>query len=478
MKFRSTFIAVTLSLGSALLSQSFAKNASPTSNRTVTGTEIVHYKDANVPIDLSGVPVAAYVPNGAGGYNVIQGSGTSAGTFSIANVPTGGYLLQLGSSYLATSASAVDADYLIDERSTGVRANPGTTVTFDLTNLHAWQSTDVFEMVCPNNGEYNVYPGTVGETSFTGSFNYFGHLSDASQGDKNYILQLITQNVRGYPFTAAGRGFLATFTQQQGSNTLIDGRLATIPQTHSFEANINGADLTAQALAANPNALLADTVVVLDVYPGSLAQGENTSTSDLLDYDASAGQPFLTNNADLGKVSYGNPFPPSSWPLFDVYSWVSYALYVAPGATNAAAITAQATGYNTSLPTPSSPIRPLIGVVTNPTINGVNFFTDQVGTGLTPTLKWSVPGLGKATFYDVQIFELSNDSGNTNTVQIASIRTSGTTLAVPQGLLASGFGYVFLIRPWYSPGTNLSKYPYVYGPTLAIADVISGLMQP
>jgi len=217
---------------------------------------------------------------------------------------------------------------------------------------------------------------------------------------------------------------------------------------------------------------------VLDVYPGSLARGENTSTSDLLDYDSSSGQPFLTNNADLGKVSYGNPFPPSSWPLFDAYSWVSYALYVAPGATNPAAINAQATGYNTSLPTASSPIKPLVGVVTNPTISGVNFFSDQIGVGLTPTLKWSPPALGKATYYDVLVFQLSNDSGNTDTAKIASIRTAGTTLSIPQGLLASGFGYVFLIRPWYAPGTNFAKYPYVLGPTFAIADVMSGLVQP
>jgi len=228
-----------------------SRTLDPASTRTVTGTEIVHYKDANVPIDLSVVQVAAYVPNG-GGYNVIPGTGTNAGTFSIANVPTGAYLLQLGSSYLAGTANTVDADYLIDERSTGVRANPGTTVTFDLTNLHAWQSNDIFELVCPNNGAFDEFPGTVGETSFTGTFNYYGHLSDASQGDKNYILQLITQNVSGYPFTAAGRGFLAIFTQQQGSDTPIDGKLATIPQTHSFEANINGADLTAQLWLRTP----------------------------------------------------------------------------------------------------------------------------------------------------------------------------------------------------------------------------------
>ena len=432
-----------------------------------------------MPVDLSVVQVAAYAPNGSGGHNVISGSGTSDGTFTIPDVPTGFYLLQLGRTCLATSNTMVNADSNSGYRSTGVPADENTTVTFDLTNLHPWQSTDFFEMVCPNNHSGNLFNGTVGETTFTGTFPYLGNLSDGSQGDQYYILQLITQDLGGYPFTGLGRGILPPkFTPRQGSDTQFIGRLKTIPQTQQFEANINGADLAAQALAANPNAILAETLILLDVYPGSLAKGETTVGPDLVIYDSWPGQSFITTNGDLGPVSCGNPFPPSGWPLWVGYEWLAAVTYFAPGASNSTVIYTFTNGNNTELPTATRPIKPLVGVVTQPTINGKNFFADQPGIGVTPTLKWSPPSVGTATFYAVRIYQLDNDSGNTVQTIIANLRTPGRSLTIPEGLLTPGSAYVFRIRPWYVPGLNFAKTPFMLGPTYAYTDVISGMMQP
>jgi hypothetical protein len=451
---------------------------SPVPTRTVSGTQIGHYKDGPVPVDLSVVQVAAYVPNGSRGYNLITGSGTSSGTFTIPNVPMRLYLLQLGSTYLVTSNTVVNADYNSDYRSNGVPADENTTVTFDLTDLNPWQSTDWLEMVCPNNAAFNLFNGTVGETTLTGTFPYLGNLSDGSQGDQYFILQLITQRVGSYPFTALGSGILPPkFTQPQGSDTPINGRLTAIPQTHEFEANINGRDLTEQALAANPTAILIDTATGLVAYPGSLAKGETTSTPDLVAYYVGTEQPFLTTNGDLGPVFYGNPFPPT-WSLVDFYNWVAVVYYVAPGATKRRGIATRTLGSNTELPTATSPIKPLVGVVTNPAIDGNDFFAYLTGIGLTPTLKWSPPSVGTATFYDVLVYQLSNDGGKTILTLIASFRTPGTSLTVPQGLLTTGPGYVFRMRAWYVPGLNFARTPYMWGPVSGVADVISGMMQP
>jgi len=253
------------------------------STRTVSGTQIGHYKNGPLPTDLSTTAIGAFAPNGAGGYTFLPGSGTSSGTFTIPNVPSGFYLLQIGAVYLWTSNTVVDADTNLDFRSDTVQADQNTTVTFDLTNLNSWQDTDVFEMVCPNNVAADVFSGTVGEKTFTGTYPYFGSLSVGSEGDQYYLIQLITQNVGGLPFIALGR-YMAPpkFTQAQGSDTPINGKLRTIAQKHVLEANFNGADLAAQALAANPKATLISTSFAVDVYPGSLKKGENTSTPDLV----------------------------------------------------------------------------------------------------------------------------------------------------------------------------------------------------
>jgi len=478
----STLVAVAVLMGVLAIPQtSFSEEnrpLHPPSTRTVTGTQIGHYKNGPFPTDLSAVPVAAYVPTG-GTYNVINGSGTSSGTFTISNVPTGFYLLQLGSDFLVTSNSVVNADYNSDDRYNTVQADQNTTVTFDLTNVNLWQSSDVLEMVCPNNAGFNLFQQPAGENTFTGTYEYFGALSDGSQGDQNYILQLVSQNVGGHVFTALGRGFLPPkFTQQQSSDTPINGKMSAIPESHKFEANINGADLTVQALASNPNATFTGTNVVLDAYPGSLKKGENTATPDLLAYDLAGDQPLLTTNGDLGPVAYGDPFPTSSWPLFDAYSWTTQMNYAAPGASNTAAVVGLVAGYNTDLPTPSNPIKPMIGVATNPRINNGNFFTDTTGVGLMPTLKWLAPNVGSATFYAIDIFQFTNNNGHTARTRIAQVLTPGTTFTVPQGLLTSGSGYVFRLRSWYTPGINFAKTPYMNGPVFAAADLLSGLMQP
>jgi hypothetical protein len=448
------------------------------SSRTVSGTEIGHYKNGPAPVDLSATTIAAFTPNGAGGYTFLPGSGTSSGTFTIANVPSGFYLLQLGGAYLWTSNTMVDADFNSDFRSDTVQADQNTTVTFDLTHVNAWQNTDFLEMVCPNNAAFDLFPGTTGETTFTGTFPYIGSLSVGSEGDQYFVFQLITQSVNGYPFTALGR-YIAPpkFTQAQSSDTPINGKLRSIIQKHTFEANINGADLATQALAANPKAVLVDTGIYLDVYPGSLAKGETTSTPDVVAYNFGTGQPFITTNGDLGPVRYGNPFP-SAWPLWDLYQWLVVTRYTAPGATKGIGIATDAYGNNPKLPTSTSPIKPLVGAVHRPSINHKNFFADRTGVGTTPTLRWSPPSVGKATYYDVRVWQLSNNGGNTVKTLIAGLRTQRTSLLIPKGLMSKGPGYVFDILALYTPGVNFSKTPFMYGPTLGRTHVISGMLQP
>jgi hypothetical protein len=450
------------------------RDVSATSTRTVSGTRIAHYKDGPVPIDLSHITIAALVPNGSGGYNVFPGTGTSNGTFTVPNVPGGFYLLQLDQRrYLWTKNTVVDADYNFDFRSGFIFGDQNTTLTFDLTNLHPWQSTDFFELLCPNNSAFDLFPGTVGETTFAGTFPYMDSLSDASKGDQDYIIQLITQNLGNYPFTALGK-FIAPpkFTQQQGSDTRIDGRLRTIARSHHFEANISGADLATQALAANPNATLLDTSIFLDVYPGSLAKGDITSSPDLVIYNFSTGQPPITTNGDLGQVSYGNPFP-TKWPFLVTYTWTAQTNYFVPGTDTNIPIPTSVTGNTPKLPTSTSPIKPLVGVLNNPSINGGIFFGNRTGVGLTPLLKWSPPRVGVATYYDVWVYQASS-----NAVLKARLRTQRRSLVIPPGVLSSGNSYVFLIRSVYIPGLDFAKTPFMYGPTTASADVISGLMQP
>lgn len=475
-------VLAVLAVPSALAQFTIAADSSlsPASTRTVSGHRIGHYKDGAVPVDLSIRVVAAYVPSG-GSYNEIVGTGSAQGTFTIPGVPRGFYLLRLGRQFLWTNKTQVNADYYASYRSTGVLPVNYTTVTFDLANLNPWQDTDFFEMVGPSTGSFDFFSGVVGETTFTGTLQYTDVLNDSTQGDKTYFMQLVTQPVGGYTFNAAGRYFAPkNFVQVDGVDTAVSGTFKTINQNQTFRANINGADLAAQSLAANPGAVLVDTSLFLDVYPGSLAKGATTSTPDLVAYSMYSGRNPITVNMDLGDVSYGDPFP-KGWPLYVAYDYFAHTHYLAPGATNGTHITTQVFGYTTTLPSPASPLQPLVGTVIGPIVGGGNFFANLVGIGLTPTLSWAPPSIGTADAYAVVVYQLSNNAGNTEYAQIARLQTQSTSITIPPGLLtdlSTGQAYVFLVRTLYRPGVNVAAKPYVTGPTNATADVISGVMQP
>lgn len=480
-------------IGLAALSVSFVVAAqepkaeperSSATTRTVSGHEIVHYRNTAVPVDLSGGPIAALVPDGTGGYNQIAGSGTSAGTFSIPNVPTGFYLLQLGKGkYLWTSNTMVDADSYQNDRSTAVGASSGTTLTFDIADLKAWQDTDYFELVAPYACGFLSLTGTAGlagETTFTGIFAYTSNLIDFTKGDHTYVTQLITQPVGGYNFTALGRHFTPRdFVLADGSNTTLTGRLKTINQSQTFRANINGGDLAAQALSLNPGATLILTKIYLDAYPGSLAKGPTFCLPDLVVYDLlpDPTKTLITTNADLGDVFYGNPFP-ATWPLLSGYFYIAQVTYLAPGATNAATWWDVLGEWTTALPTTTSPIVPLVGVVTSPMVGDANFFDNQTGIGLAPTLSWASPGVGTANFYQLQVNKVLNNAGNTEIVGVAALQTQSTSITIPPGLLSSGNAYIFSIGARYCAGVDMATTPFVCGPIGAYAYASSGIMQP
>jgi hypothetical protein len=454
------------------------ENSIPASTRTVSGTRIGHYKDGPVPIDLSTRTIAALVPNGVGSYWTVPGTGTVAGTFSIPNVPYGYYLLQLGGRYLWTKNTVVNADFDLAYRSSVVTADPATTLTFNLGNLSLWQTNDVLELVDPSANAFQLFPGTEGETTFTGTFPYSTNLNDSTQGDKTYLLQESTQYVSGYPLLVASRGFFpGNFTQVDGTDTQLTGRFGAIEPTQKFRSNVNGADLAAATLAANPGATFVSTFFGLDVFPGSMARGFIAAAPDLVSYSLNGDAAPFTLNADLGDVLYGNPFP-KTFTLFALYQYSAQTSYLAPGASTPAAITTFVYGNTVTLPTSTRPLRLMVGTVVQPALGRADFVAPQSGMGLMPTLSWKLPNVGIAHAYQVLVIQVTNTDGITAATAIARLQTQGTSITIPPNVLIAGQAYVFQITAMYRSGVNVAADPYRLGPVAATADVISGLMQP
>jgi hypothetical protein len=223
--------------------------------------------------------------------------------------------------------------------------------------------------------------------------------------------------VGGYGILVASRYFSPTnFTQPDAADTQMTGRFRTIGPSRNFRLNVKGADLAAATLAGNPAATLTNTFLGLGAFPGNMSRGWSGSAPDLVSYDLNGDAPPFTANADLGSVMYGNPFP-STFTLFAVYQYSAQTSYLAPGANTPAAITTGAYGNTVILPTATRPLGLMVGTVVQPAVGGSDFFAYRNGIGLTPTLTWKPPNMGTAHAYQLSVYQVTNNDGNTEATE-------------------------------------------------------------
>jgi hypothetical protein len=127
------------------------------------------------------------------------------------------------------------------------------------------------------------------------------------------------------------------------------------------------------------------------------------------------------------------------------------------------------------------PIKPLLSPVKNPTINGLSLFSDQAGVGLTPTLAWAAPDLGKPTGCIVYIYQLGISGGSTTSNRVGRLFLDGklTSVTLPAGILASGNEYYFVIRVVFDPSWNpLAEPLYANMAPFQRSETASNLVTP
>ncbi|MGA2963189.1 MAG: hypothetical protein ABSD96_16035, partial [Candidatus Korobacteraceae bacterium] len=364
--------------------------------RTVQGTrQITYITDAGtqtVPDDTTKFTIAALVPNGSGGYTTIAGTGSPDGSFSIPNVPGGNYLLQSGCcTFISTASSTPDTGYAQLGRANRQSPTLPTQISLSVSNASPLQSNDDFNLYVSNSAGDGFWYGsswngiTLGSTSFSPMLPWNSYLTDASQGDTAYITQLVSQQVSGYPFAtiekAAGP---FTFTQADGSTTPLAAAMNNVSQTASVHLAYEGSAFNALLSGVNPQSTPYGTSLYLSANPVNLNLGYIGNVPDLVAHLSTNG--IINTDVDFGNITYGNPFPASWQPFVRAYHYTQMT-YPVLGATPSE-FTAQGLIHVTLPASQSAAIAPLVGPVTNPTINGQIFFEDQASVGTTPTLSW------------------------------------------------------------------------------------------
>lgn len=456
-----------------------------------TGTMLQTYLSFNAEAgNLTPTPVPVSLDSTA--FRVVQADGknlpgtydSTSGKFEVPGVPAEHFwLISNNYNYIWTNHRTVDFGW--DQPNRADIDYSFTTAVFNLTGLNPWGSGDFLVLYDPNNALYSnpeseAVSGAPGEgaVALDGLTLNLSRLLDTTKGDSPRLLQVVGSSLGSENMYVAKKEFLPTqLTMQPGGTSFLTGQFTDIPQTSLFALNYRRSLYTAYRGQYHPMARLRAPYLGLYAQPGASAYGNTEEFLDLL--TCQNGSAAETADLDLGSVPA--PLVPQGYePVAtagDTYT-VSYQL---PGTSRSWSQKARVRSYSLDLPTAAQPMQPLVSPVKNPTINGLSLFGEQVGVGLTPTISWLAPDLGKPYGYVLQLYLLTADGDTTRGAMVARLFCDGdqTSLTVPAGLLVAGESYALNLRAFAGPKADMTSDPlrnakYPYG----CAETLSSIFKP
>jgi len=518
-----------LSASSATLGGAQSASFTITSPSTdVTGTSITHHilEDGSVldrPQDLSNSVVAAYILESAGSYTIINGTGTSAGTFRIPNVPAGArYFLRhqdsfLGNNFFETTARTVDLGRYQFGRPDVASASAGTVHHNSFSGMKPWTldgnsgEADWLEMTSANANlsftQLDTYSNPAvsigaGETQFNATTDY-GLLAqrglqpllvDASRGDRTYLTQLtlrdagpwvdgngtvIQQNTYRAVDSACGP---LTATVADGQSSTLTGTFSTVAQ-QSLPLSWLIKESTAASFggfraAVSPVASTTDHTFGLFALPSGVHDFAGARAPRLLQMVL----PDLASSPQRDQqltLRYGNPFP-AGWTAVADASTVFRVPVTVPrvgGGNTTANVTARLVATDRLSAFPTTPLRPQISPITNALIEGTDFQSSQTLVNTTPLVHWNAPAIGVPTYYAVVLRKLSaGPTGGATQQVVARLVTRANLLWVPPGILEAGSHYVVQIRAVIKGAYSVETAPHGGGFPVHSAEAVSGLL--
>jgi hypothetical protein len=420
-------------------------------------------------------------------------------------VPSGSYLLQIGSSYFWTSATNVDNGHQVQGRPNPTPSSTGETIAFDVALTVPIQFTDRFELVDPNTAEgyFSYVPSSASGNTYNQTFFWPNDLIDASAGDKAYLSHL---RQTGLTLDSSHQVLYSTQAQEEmtpalsiqmvaGVTTNVSGSMAQgVPGI--FRANFKlsafaalSSQMAGVGLSASTGSMFAGLAAVPPFAVAGGFPGDIPSTSypvaTLVAYDlepSSANPPDL----DLGSYAYNNGFPQNYTTVLFV-DWGFAESYSLAGAFPTS-LPATIKMNSLSSPMSTQPVAPVLGPVTALRLDGTDIFnTQQTGISLAPTITWKAPSLGTANFYQIDVVQLTVEHCSmcphpdyTVTTNVATFQTQQTSLTLPTGLLAPGSNYVVTVTAKNAVASNLdaaplrTTYPFAYTDALSQMFTTSG----
>ncbi len=485
--------------------------------RTVTGAFTTVYRpDDGTSTTLSTPPpygqrvTALLVPDDSPtGYTEFPITLGGDNTFTVEEVPSGSYFLQLDSTYyvpyavtrsnfIEMTADTHDFSLISAARPDLARVTRTTPVTLDLTNLQPWQIGNQFLI---SSSQADVYERpqltprpTEGATSYTGMFDWSGGstsqnipgLPDASRNDVVFLNQRSTLSI-GEGDNAAELRYasryvrLTDFTVSDGVPAILTASLIETRMTGRIRANVRGSEFAALAPEVHPSArptqdVFGNLAFSVQAVPHSVQYPDmpSSSTSSIFYFQSLTP---TTSDFDYGTFDYPQ-FHDPIWTEFRSATYSFDVTLLVPGTKEPVEISYAGGMYFgvPMTPAPTDPIAPILGPPTAPLINGADAFAPQSGVGVQPVLSWSPPDVGTATSYQVLIFSLIRPEEGERFP--GATVYSGTSFKVPPGFLRPGHLYWGVITATQADHDVLDRPLFRGGTPYYGTDCVIGIFTP
>jgi hypothetical protein len=445
------------------------------------------------PRDLSQVSIAALVADGKGGYRTVPGVGYAEGTFQIAAVPSGSFLLQMGSVSVETDGNSVvelDAPRFGPPDRAIAPAGAALSVTAagmtpwselgDYLYANCYDAADAWGVGAVTNEDGTSSPAT-GDTALTNlkltaDDSAYRPMHALLPGDHCLLLHealVATPDGNGTWGAPTEVADLAVGAPDPNNVNPGTGTFKALPQSDHGTVDFHASEFAALYPDAAKEHAFPSSGVSVAVQPNDPHEASMGGLFAALDVYA--------GSKDLAAfpVSYANPFP--SWWTTGLASFY----YNAQPKRDDAQVPARFyVGYYAGYLDPQAvvgkPVHVELSTVQAPTVNGADLLAPQKGLGLTPTLAWKEPALGQATHYEVAVIHLGLDAATSTTTREhkQTFLVRGTSLTLPPGLLEAGEPYVINIAAVHDDGGDLALQ-LVTSPTAQVrADRLSAVLVP
>jgi hypothetical protein len=450
---------------------------------SLRGTFITERGEEGWVATPEGVEIDALAPRPTGDWPVMEGQIQQNGVFITEPMPSGDYYLRIRAqgghwpSFFSMGTRVLEMNTVLLGRQEAVIPRQPTPLTIQATGMQPWSAGNQLHLFSLGAGAFDDdlegladlrLPETTENIAITvdsASFRQPG-LVDAGLGDRVFITELAMQSQSrdGVRYLTPVRVFRTDpLVQSEGAPSTVQGAFEPIATSTFQMVNWKLGGFARAEPEVNPMARTKFHGLFFVADPaGPDRYGGGYPPQVLFSgIDATATQPITFPFT----AEYRNPYP-KEWAL----KFLAYAQYEVPWLPEALWPTVGSYGpldEHTELQ-----VVVTLGPPARLQLEGRDASGPVTGTGLTPALRWQAPATGKASLYEVLIYQ--QDAAGT--FQLSGVVTTDRgDITVPPGVLRAGAPYVVEVIAYSNRDPGKPDQPRGSG---AHAAAVTGLLTP